>query len=385
MMRRLLAAAILCLACAQPQPKLPVAKSSGSFGPVETPAASPLFGRGGGGTTVLAVEAGMSGDRVSSLLEIPDDVCGLVIARGGPGVEDLDLMAYAEDGSSIGVDEGPDNDPALIVCPPHPRRVWVSARIAAGHGLVALGAGRVRPADAARARAAYKVKAGPGDPQATPGSIPLIDEKLTIHRRDVGGSWQDVRRSPIPLDPRTPTRVSAAIEAGRCLDVLVIPSADVGHVELLASDSGGAIVGRGQAAGRDRFLVVCATAETPLALEIRPHSGRGMGLLLISRTQAGSERDLIDPVRLDAFPASELPKAIESFKDGLGRAGYRGGRNLFNGALEVGRRSSFPLTLPAGCSRLDLVGGAPLRGMNAWVWTAQNELAATLEHMPSRL
>jgi hypothetical protein len=124
--------------------------------------------------------------------------------------------------------------------------------------------------------------------------------------------------------------------------------------------------------------VVCAAVETSLALEVRPHSGRGIGLLLLSRTQAGSERDVLDPVRLDAFPASELPQALTTFKDRLERAGYRGGRNLLTAALEVGRRSSFPLSLPAGCSRLDLVGGSPLRGMNAWVWSPQNELAATL-------
>jgi hypothetical protein len=380
-MARSAISATFCLllgACAQPSPRTPAPRNLGNFGVVNTPAASPLFGPGGTGTTVLAVEPGMTGDRVSSLLEVPDDVCGLVIARGGPTIEDLDLSAYAEDGTPVGADEGPDKEPALMLCPPHPRRIWVSARIAAGHGLVALGAGRVRPADAARARRVYRVKAGPDDPQTSIGSIPQLDEKLASHRRDIGGNWQDVRRAPIPLDPRTPTRVSASIEAGRCLDALVVPAPDVGHVELLATDVNGAIVGRGQTAGRDRFLVVCATAETALALEIRPHSGRGMGLLLLSRTQAGSERDLIDPLRLDAFPTNELPQALAGFKERLERAGYRGGRSLLNGALEVGRRSSFPLHLPAGCSRLDLVGGAPLRGMNAWVWSPQNELAAAL-------
>lgn len=367
----------LC-ACAQPSPRLPPGRGTTNFGAVETPSKTPLFGRGGSGTTVLAVEAGMTGDRVSSLLEIPAELCGLVIARGGPTVEDLDLMAYAEDGTSVGIDEGPDKDPALMICPPHPRRIWVSARIAAGHGLVALGAGRVRPTDAGRARLVYKVKPGSDDPRATPGSIPLIDEKLTSHRREVGGTWQDVRRAPVPLESRTPTRVSASIEAGRCLDVLVVPSADVGHVELLATDASGAIVGRGQSSGRDRFLVLCATVETPLALEIRPHSGRGMGLLLLSRTQPGSERDLLDPVRLDVFPTNELPKAVAVFKESLEQKGYRGGRNLLHGGLEVGRRTSLPLTLPGGCSRLDLVGGAPLRGLSAWLWTPQNELSASL-------
>jgi len=35
-----------------------------------------------------------------------------------------------EDGAVLGMDEGPDKTPALLVCPPHPARVYVSARIA---------------------------------------------------------------------------------------------------------------------------------------------------------------------------------------------------------------------------------------------------------------
>jgi hypothetical protein len=367
----------LCLGCSPAASKAPASsRDLGRFGVVRAPAQSPLFGASGQGTTVLAVQAGVAGDRVSSLLEVPDDSCAVVIARGSATIDDLDLAAYAEDGTAIGTDEGPDKDPALVICPPHPRRIWLSARIAAGTGLVALGAGRVRPADAERARIAYGVKPGPGTQL---GPLPALEEKLASHRADIGGSWQDLRRVPVPLDPQLPTRISTPIEAGRCVDALVVPGNDVGHVELLAFDAAGVIVGRGQSAGRDRFAVVCATAETPLVLEIRPHSGRGTGVLLLSRTRAGSERDVIDPVRLEAFPANEIGAALARAKESLGQAGYPAGRTLLTGSLEVGRRSTYPLSLPAGCTRLEFVGGAPLRGIRAWIWSPEDELIAALE------
>ena len=370
----------LCLGCAPAASKTAGgSRDPGHFGPVAPPAQSPLFGPAGRGTTVLSVESGVAGDRVSSLLEIPDDHCAVVIARGSATIDDLDLMAYAEDGTAVGSDEGPDKDPALVICPPHPRRVWISARIAAGTGLVALGAGRVRPADAERARIAYGVKPGPGAPGAAVGPLPLLEEKLASHRADIGGGWQDVRRVPVPLDPQLPTRISAPIEAGRCIDALLVPGNDVGHLELLASDEGGAIIGRGQSSGRDRFVVVCAAAETPLVLELRPHSGRGTGVLLLSRTRPGSEQDVIDPVRLDAFPSVELGAALARANQTLEQAGYPAGRTLLTGSLEVGRRSTFALALPAGCSRLDFVGGTPLRGVKTWIWTADDDLTATLE------
>ncbi len=353
-------------------------RAGNRFGPVPLPSSTPLFGADESGTSVLAVEAGTTGDRVESLLEVPDDHCALVIARGSATIDDVDLMAFAEDGTSLGVDESPDKTPALLLCPPHPRRIWLSARIASGHGLLALGAGRISPKDAERARAAYRIKAGPDALGAPGGAFPELEEKLAGHRREIGGTWQDVRRTPVPLESRLPTRISAAVEAGRCLDVLVVPGNDVGHLELVATDSSGAILGRSQSSGRDRYLVVCAPGETTIALEIRPHSGRGAGLLLLSKTRDGSEPDLVDPIRLDAFPADELEKALRSANERLEKSGYRAGRTALKGALEVGRRTSFELTLPAGCSRLDFVGGAPLRGVASWVFDAQDRLVASL-------
>jgi len=371
--------AALCASCApKPEAGGPARTGGNRFGPVPLPSTSPLFGSGDSGTSVLAVEAGTAGDRVESLLEIPDDQCALVIARGSATIDDVDLMAFAEDGTSLGVDESPDETPALLVCPPHPRRVWLSARIASGYGLIALGAGRVSPKDAERARAAYRVKAGPDDLRARAGAFPALEEKLAAHRRELGGRWQDVRKTPVPLESRVPTRISASIEAGHCLDVLVLPGDDVGHLELVATDASGAILGRSRSSGRDRYLVVCAAAEASVAIEIRPHSGRGAGLLVLSKTKDDSERDLVDPIRLDAFPSEELERALSSANERLESAGYRAGRTLLRGTLEVGRRSSFELTLPAGCSRLDFVGGTPLRGVSSWVFDAQSRLVASL-------
>src|SRR5688572_2200252 len=47
-----------------------------------------------GSSVVVAVEAGIAGDRVSALLEVPQRECVVVIARGSTSVEDLDLLAY---------------------------------------------------------------------------------------------------------------------------------------------------------------------------------------------------------------------------------------------------------------------------------------------------
>ncbi len=70
-----------------------------------------------GDAEVLAVEAGVAGDRVAALLEVPEAECAILIARGTRSVDDVDLFAYGEDGAVLGSDEASDKAPALLVCP----------------------------------------------------------------------------------------------------------------------------------------------------------------------------------------------------------------------------------------------------------------------------
>ncbi|MFZ5897478.1 MAG: hypothetical protein ACOY0T_40885 [Myxococcota bacterium] len=341
------------------------------------PQSSPLLGLNAPNTSVIAVDAGVAGDRVSGLVEVPNDECAVLIARAGPSVEDVDLLAYGEDGTVIGTDEGPDKTPALLVCPPHPTRMWVAARIAAGHGLVAVGVQRLAPVDAPRVAESYGISDRDNSASRV-RSWPGLDERLEAHRREIGGEWQDVRRVAIPLDARVPTRVSAQVDAERCLDAFIAPSDDAGHLEFIALDSSGSIIGRAASSGRERALVVCSPLETTISLEVRPQSGRGVGVLVLSRTRPGSEIDReADVVQVDVFPRGDLQAELAALEASLNEhAGYSKGKSLASGTLEVGRRSSFTVNLPKGCVRLDVVGARPVRGIEAYAWTPQEQLVS---------
>lgn len=364
----------LMLGCA---PALPARSSSvESFGPTDPRKVSTLLlGREAPNTTLLAMDAGVTGDRISGLLEIPAASCAIVIARAGESVDDLDLLAYGEDGSVVGTDEAPDKIPGLTICPPHPARVWLSARIAAGHGLVAIGAQKVSVANAERTAALYQVKPRSGARGQRLSPLADLEERIQAHRTLLGGSWQDLRRVPVPLDVHTPTRVSAQIEAGRCLDALLLPSPEVGPLELTAQDSGGAIVGRAQTTGRERYIVACSAMDTPISFEMRPQFGRGLGVLMFSRTRPGSEQDL-DPVvtRVEVSSRAALAEEVRESQEVLARSGYAPGRPLVTGTLQVNRRMSLSVPLGAGCWRLDMIGGSPLRGVEAWVWSHAGKL-----------
>ena len=366
----------------------------GCGGP-ETPArgpAAPRFGKvegkaetrawldkqAGGDAEVLVVEGGVAGDRISSLLEVPEGDCAIAIARATPSVDDVDLFAYGEDGAMLGSDEASDRAPALLICPTHPRRIMLMARIAAGHGLVAIGAQRVALKDAERAGAAYGVRYRPGEIARRMTVWPGLDERLEQHRRSVGGSWVDVRRVAVPLDARTPTRLSASVEAERCLDVLIAPSDEVTALDVVVLDEDGRILGRTENAGRDRAVVVCSPIPASITLELRPHAGIGLAVVIMSRSREGSEQQIDAAVRrLEIFASGSVAEERKRRESGLARAGYEAGRVVASGTLPLGTRSSFSLDLPKGCVRLDWVSGAPLRGVEAWIYGADGALLAS--------
>jgi hypothetical protein len=365
-------------ACA---PAKTTAKAPPRFGKVdEKPTKQPwMQGKQSvGEAEVLTVESGVAGDRISSLLEVPETDCAVVIARATPSVDDVDLFAYGEDGAVLGSDEGSDKQPALLVCPPHPRRIFLAARIAAGHGLVALGAQRVHVRDAERVAKAYGVRYRPGELARRMSVWPGLDEQLEQHRRTLGGSWVDLRRVAVPLDARTPTRLSATVDAERCLDLLVVPSDEIVALDVTLLDAEGRIVGRARGGGRDRSLVVCSATPSAVTLELRPHVGIGLAIAMMSRSREGTEADIdADVTRLDLYPTQGVGPERERRAAELTRLGLPGGRLVTTGTLPLGQRKSVSFELPAGCSRLDLVAGTPLRGVDAWLYADDGSLLAS--------
>jgi hypothetical protein len=332
-----------------------------------------------GSSVVLTVEAGIAGDRITTLLEVPAESCAVAIARGSSTVQDLDLLAYGEDGAALGSDEAADREPALLICPPHPGRVLLVARIAQGHGIVAVGTERVSPALAAKAAERYRVKAREPGEGPRLKAFPGLDALVLRERARVGGKFQDLRRVALLLDSGVPTTLPATIEGGRCVHGLFVPSGDVSHLDVAALDDGGRVLGRAVGSGRTRALLVCSPDTTDIAFEIRPHAGRGLAVAALSQTVPGTESELVgERIRRDVYPSAPMASELARLDSELSRLGYRpSGSSAANvQQLRVGARSSRALTLADGCTRVDLVAAAPLRGLSARLWSDAGELRA---------
>ncbi|MEO7034861.1 MAG: hypothetical protein ABI548_13210 [Polyangiaceae bacterium] len=369
-------AALSAVGCTRASAPVAATLAPASFGKVAGKPDTRSWFRPERESQVITVEAGVAGDRVAALVDLPLDSCAVFIARGTESIEDLDLTAFGEDGAVLGMDEGPDKTPALLICPPHPARVYIAARIASGQGLVAVGVERMPPKDAERAANTYHARHSQGDADARLATWPGLAERIAEHRKRLGGTWQDVRRVAVPLDARIATRVSATVEGNRCLSALVLASDELSHLELSAHDENGQILGRAAALGRDRSLVVCSPLSSTLTFELRPQGGRGVAVLVLSQSAPGTANDIDDAWRIERYETGTLDDARKKTAARLEGLGYPKAKVLKTGALQPGRLDSASFALPKGCARLDILSASPVRDVSARLWSADDSLIA---------
>jgi hypothetical protein len=318
------------------------------------------------GAGPLAVVAGgqlEENGRMGAFVDTDPDACVLFYGRGSASVEDLDAMAFTDDGNPIAVDEGPDPRPTLLLCPPHPRRLYLSVHVAQGEGFVALGAQLVprdRAVELARAVGARGVLGGsPRRPERWSG----LDDRVRAHRALVSNAFEEVRRTLVPLDANAPTKVALPEEADGCVDALVVPDDDVALVDVEAIDDGGRIVARAaESSEAQRTITICSPAALPVSLSLRPHIGRGLAAVVLFRAKGDTLK--ADP--LWQRNSTTLDKAKTQKNDLLKLAGYADAKKEITGDLRTGQRSKVALQLDVpGCTRVDVVGGAPLAIVDA--------------------
>jgi hypothetical protein len=318
------------------------------------------------------------GDRVGGFITVPIDQCVLAYARGSQGIEDLDLYAYSDDGTTLAADEASDPQPAIVICPPHPARAYLIARVASGRGVVSIGVHTLAPSTAAHIGKALGARGRPGEELGRIEAWPGLDERVNQHRRAIGSRWEEVRRVAVQADARAPTRISATLDGGRCLDVYVVPGEEFTQLDVVVMDSDERVLLRAPAIGRDRTAIVCSPVQTPLSIELRPHAGQGLCAVMLARSSVGAEREIAGPIAYFRLaPAADLSIERAQRAKPLRTAGYGEPTTVGTGTADVGRRLSFPLNLPEGCARIDVIGGRPVAGLTADVWDGNNALVAS--------
>lgn len=328
---------------------------------------SRIAGRAGAGTlSMVAFGAAQVGDSVAGFVFVPEARCALLYARAGTSVQDLDLHAYGDDGTQFGADEAPDVVPTLLLCPPGNTRLFVSARVAQGQGVVSLAMQDVPRERAVAVAEAVGARNFAQKPKPIYEAWPGLDARIQNHRQAIGGKWADLRRVALPVDARIPTTLSLSIPEGRCLDAFIAPDDAVAHLDVLAVNATGRIFARAQERGSERFIVLCSH-DRPISstLELRPHAGQGMAAVVLSVTQSQEDRLNLSPsvvqVLADGSQALQSPALLS-----VPLATHRH-------VLSVGARTRHSITFD-GCARVDLRGDERLRGAELWFWSEDGRL-----------
>jgi hypothetical protein len=337
---------------------------------------------GAGPLAIVASGVMSEGERLGAFVEIPADACLLAYGRASGSIEDIDLAAFAEEGNPVAVDEGPDPKPTILLCPPHPTRVYVAAHAASGEGLCVVAAQLVPRERAPEVGRAVSARGSVGGTPRTPEAWPGLDDQVRAHRAAIGGTWEEQRRVAVAVDTRAVSAVAFAIEENGCTDALVVPDDDIAVVDVDILDAEGRLVGRAKDGGPARSVTICSPIALNGSLQVRPHVGRGLVAVVVAKTKAGGARELLaKPEVAWVAPAQPLETTRAARNAALAKAGYAPPLSTQAGQLLLGRRSTVPVDMAgaAGCTRIDVVAGAPLALVEAAVWDDAGSLLASGE------
>ncbi len=323
---------------------------------------------GAGPASIVASGQISAGERIGAFVEIPADACLLTYARASPSLEDIDVAVFAEEGNPVVVDEAPDAHPTVLLCPPHPSRVYAAVHAASGEGLVALSA-QVVPRDHAieisKALRAHGARGEIASTEAWPG----LGDHVQQHRASLGGTWEEVRRVAVAIDERAPTNVSMAIDAGDCVDALVLAGEDTSLLDAEVVDDSTRVIARASGVGKELTLVVCSENALTASLVVRPHVGAGVAAVVLSRAPIATGADIASPVRLAWLPSrASLSDARARLDAELAKVGYAAATSATTVTAVLGRRATVPLDAVEACRRIDVIGGAPAAWLQASTW-----------------
>jgi hypothetical protein len=330
---------------------------------------------GAGPLKVVGADIASEGDRVGGFVEVPAEECLVAYARPSPTIGDVDLFAYEDDGSPFSTDESPNQGGTILVCPPHPRRLYVVARVMAGTGLLTVGVQSVPAAKAEAVAVAVRARGRPGEDTGRLDAWPGLESKIREHRTAVGGRWEDVRRIALPVTPHASSRISITLDPNRCADVLLAPSEEIGSLDAVVEDARGRVIARMREKGSDRSAVVCTTERAEISVAMRPRASQGLVAVVIGRSALGAGAEVAQSIFADHVTQPlELAEARAALERGLGARGYPAPKVAGSAAARTGQRTSVTVDLPAGCARLDIVAGKPLGSFRAELWDDQSAL-----------
>jgi hypothetical protein len=336
---------------------------------------------GAGAASLVASGPVVDNGWIGGFIMVPANVCLLAYARGSTSIEDVDVAVYSDEGTALAVDEGRDVHPTVLLCPPHSDRVYATAHVVEGEGIVAVGAQLVPLERASIVAHALGARGAVADNPRAADVWPGLEEAVRSHRQALGGKWEEFRREAVSLDARLPTYAAMPIQPDGCIDAVIVPAEDVALLDVEALDDVGRVVARAKDGTGTRSLTICSPVAVAGTFSIRPHVGRGLAALVLARATGERGEGLSGrPEIAWVAPVQPLETERNARNALLAKRGYAPPVSASSGSLVIGRRISIPLdlrSLGGRCGRVDVVAGSPLALVEARVWSNDGALLAS--------
>jgi hypothetical protein len=338
---------------------------------------------GAGAPSLVRSAEAVENEWIGGFVDVPQNDCLLGYARAASSVNDIDVAIYSDEGTQLAVDEGRDVHPTVLMCAPHPERVYVAGHVVEGEGFVVVGAQLVPKERALIVGRALGARGALGEGPGPADGWPGLQEAVRVHRLSLGGTWEEFKRVAVSVDSRLPTIVALPVDAEQCVDAVIVPDDEVALLDVEAVDGDGRVIGRAHDGMGARTLTVCSPVAMPGALTVRPHVGRGRAAVVLARASGEVARDLGERPEVAWVAAAKSLDAEKTARNALlAKRGYDAPVTSFAGTLTLGRRVTVPLDLRAlgsACGRIDIVAGAPLAFVDARLWDDAGSLLASGE------
>jgi hypothetical protein len=339
---------------------------------------------GAGAPSLVTSAVAIENEWTGGFVDVPRDDCLLGYARGASSIDDIDVAVFSDEGTQLAVDEGRDVHPTVLLCAPHPDRVYVAAHVVEGEGLVVVGAQLVPKERALIVGRALGAHGAIGDGPAPAEAWPGLEDAVRAHRDTLGGPWEEFKRIALAVDARAPSYVPLPLQADQCVDAVIVPDDEAAFLDVEALDAEGRVVARAREGTSERTLTLCSPLAMAGTLTLRPHVGRGRAAVVLARARADVARGLVERPEV-AWAAAPLPvEAARNARNALlAKSGYDAPTVAATGSLLLGRRVSMPVDLRAvgrsSCARVDVVAGTPMALFDARIWDDAGVLLASGE------
>jgi hypothetical protein len=140
------------------------------------------------------------------------------------------------------------------------------------------------------------------------------------------------------------------------------------------------VVARAKESGRDRTIELCSSLAISGTLSIRPHLGSGLVAVVVGRAKSDVAKELTTGVETAWTSATgTVDQAKASRGVLLAKAGYGAPSWSGTGNASMGKRTAIAADAATPCSRIDVVGGAPLALVDVRAWDDAATLVGTTE------